>query len=310
MRGMTAAIAAMNLLTIVFFVGSIDSELSAQQRTLPPKPPVLPANMDCERLKGDKEIPSGPSITILKRGADYYVCKSKSQALLAKARTAAVAVRSTQTISCGDGSASDCIRQDAATERQIEGLANRTDLWRYFEKVPPTKADIIIQFVANERASSSAQIILKVQDSDSGTWPYYESRPITDIENDVNKLVDHFIATSGRTALRSKEEMDKALQCALAADQLTALRSEYQKKRSDYDFKLTHPLDAQIDECNLHWKEWVCLKRGSSDGVVSYAKEWNESGEELRRKMSLEWEELKKLDQQIFSLGQTACPSH
>jgi len=70
----------------------------------------------------------------------------------------------------------------------------------------------------------------------------------TDIENDVNKLVDHFIATSGRTALRSKEEMDKALQCALAADQLTALRSEYQKKRSDYDFKLTHPLDAQIDE--------------------------------------------------------------
>jgi len=133
--------------------------------------------------------------------------------------------------------------------------------------------------------------------------PYYESRPITDIENDV---ISSLTTSSQQAAERlsgQKRKMDKALQCALAADQLTALRSEYQKKRSDYDFKLTHPLDAQIDECNLHWKEWVCLKRGSSDGVVSYAKEWNESGEELRRKMSLEWEELKKLDQQIFSLA-------
>jgi len=56
MRGMDRSHSRNELLTIVFFVGSIDSELSAQQRTLPPKPPVLPANMDCERLKGDKEI--------------------------------------------------------------------------------------------------------------------------------------------------------------------------------------------------------------------------------------------------------------
>lgn len=306
-RGITAAIAVVKFLVTLFFVGLFDSGLSAQQqRTQLPKPPVLPANMDCEKLKGDKQVPSNLSTTILKRGTDYYVCKPKSQALLARARTAAAAVRSTQTISCGDGSTSDCIREDLGTERQIEGLANRTDLWRYFEKVPPSKADIILQFIANERASSSAQIILQAQDSDSGTWPYYESRPLTDIENDVNKLVDHFIATSGRAPLRSKEEMEKARQCALAADQLSAAQSEYQKKRSDYDFKITHPLDAQMDECNLHWKEWVCLQRGS--GGVSYAQDWYESGQELQRKLALESEELKKLEQQIKTLYQSACP--
>jgi hypothetical protein len=175
--------------------------------------------------------------------------------------------------------------------------------------VPPPKADIIVQFIANERASSSAQIVLQVQDSDSGTWSYYESRTVTDIENDVDKLVDHFIATSGRTPLRSKAEMEKARQCALVADQLSTLQSEYQKRRSDYDFKNAHPLDAQMDECNLHWKDWVCLKRGGSDGMVSYANQWNESGQELQRKPSLEYEELKKLEQQIKTLSQSTCPS-
>jgi hypothetical protein len=274
-----------------------------------PKPPVLPASMDCEKLKGDKEIPYIQSATILKRGTDYYLCKPKSQALLAKARTAALAVRSTQTISCGDGSGSDCIREDVGTEKQIEELANKTELWRYFEKVPASKADIILQFIANERASSSAQIVLQVQDSDSGAWPYYESRTITDVENDVDKLVDHFIATTGRTPLRSKEEMEKARQCALVTAQLSAAQSEYLNRRNDYDFKNAHPVDAQMDECRLHWQDWVCLKRGGSDGIVSYAKEWNESGQELQRKLSLEYEELKKLEQQISTLSQRVCSS-
>jgi hypothetical protein len=297
-------------LFVMFLGGLFASRLSAQQqRTQLPKPPVLPADMDCEKLRGDKEVPTNLSNTILKVGTDYYLCKPKSQTLLARARTAAVAVRSTQTISCGDGSSDDCIKEDVGTETEIEGLANHTDLWRYFDKAPATKADIIIQFVANDRASSSAQIILHVQDSDSGTWPYYESRTITDIENDVNRLVDHFIATSGRTPLRSREEMEKRRQCELAADQLNALQSEYQKKRTEYDFKNAHPLDAEMDECNLHWKEWVCLKRGGSDGGVSYASQWNESVQELQRKLSLEYEELEKLEQQIKILTQSACSS-
>ena len=123
-----------------------------QQRPQSPKPVALPADMDCEKLKGDKETPPSGS-TILKGGTDYYLCKPKSETLLTRAKTAAVTVRSTQTITCGDGSSSDCLRQDIATVRQIEGLVDATDLWRYFEKAVPSKADIILQFIANDRAN-------------------------------------------------------------------------------------------------------------------------------------------------------------
>jgi hypothetical protein len=267
--------------------------------------PILPANMDCQPVNGDKEVPANASI--IKRGANYYLCKPKSQELLSRARTAALAVRSTQTISCMDGSTSDCIREDVKTKTQIEALADATDLWRYFERATPAKADLIIQFVANERASPSSLITLQVQDSDSGTWAYYESRTVTDIENDVNKLVDHFVATIHREPIVTKEEMKRQRECTLAANQVNALQAEYQRRLTEYEFKNSHPLDAQMDECNLHWKEWVCLKRGGSDSGVSYAEQWNESGAELHRKLSLEFEELRNLQRQIAALNQRAC---
>lgn len=265
---------------------------------------ALPDDMLCEKLTGDKEMPT-PSATILKRGTDYYLCHPKSETFLSKAKTAAVAVRSTQTISCGDGSSDDCLREDTQSEGQIEQLADKTDLWRYFEKNSAAKADVILQFVAKDRASSSAQITLQVQDSDSGTWIYSEARPITEIENDVNRLVDHFIAKSGRMPLRSKEEMDKARQCGQILTLVSALQSDYMKRRGNYDFKKTHPLDAQMEECKLHWQDWVCLKHGET----TYAQNWNESGQELQRKLSLELEDLQKLEQQINILRGRACPS-
>jgi hypothetical protein len=240
---------------------------------------------------------------------DYYLCHPKSDALFLRAKSAAVTVRSTQTISCGDGSGDDCLREDTTTERQISSFVDNTDLWRYFDQAPALKADLIVRFSANNRAGSDARILLQIQDSDSGVWLYSESRTITDIENDVNKLIDHFIAKSGRPALRSTEETEKQRQCTFVADQINVLQVEYKKKRSDYDFKNSHTLDAQMDECNLHWKEWVCLKRGGSDGLVSYAKEWNESGQELQRKLALEYEELKKLEQQLARLNENRCAS-
>ena len=40
---------------------------------------------------------------------------------------------------------------------------------------------------------------------------------------------------------------------------------------------------------------------------MSYAKEWNESGEELRRKFLLEAEEFKALERQIETLSRSSC---
>jgi len=263
--------------------------------------------MDCERLKGDRDLPSQHSATILKRGTEYYLCRPKADAVLASAGTAAVVVRSTQTISCGDGSTEDCIRQDTVTERQIEGLADKTDLWKYFDRSVPSKADLILQFMANNRANPSPQIILQVQDSDSAKLVFYESRTITDIENDVNRLTDHFLTRSGRAPLRSRAEMETERRCTAIANQLALSKSQYETKLNDYNFKNTHLLDAQMEECNLHWKEWVCLKRGASEGFVSYAEQWNESGQELQRKLKLEFEELKTMEEQVSMLRQSTC---
>jgi hypothetical protein len=103
--------------------------------------------------------------------------------------------------------------------------------------------------------------------------------------------------------------MEKIRQCAVAADQLAAQQAEYKKRWDDYEFKIGHRLDAEMEECSLHWKDFVCLTRGGSDGTVSYTKEWNQAVEELDRKLSLEREELPKLEQQIATLSQSTCPS-
>src|SRR5260370_16689328 len=115
------------LVSLVWMLGS--SLFAQQHRVHLQKQAPLPSNMDCQKLQGDKEMSTNRSSTILKRGADYYVCQPKSQTLLAKARTAAVTVHSTQTITCGDGSTSDCIREDTRTHRQLEQIANNTNLW-------------------------------------------------------------------------------------------------------------------------------------------------------------------------------------
>jgi hypothetical protein len=301
---------AKNLLVVLFVLSALPAwsqTTSLPKKTATTRPVALPEDMDCDKLKGDSEATPVGGATVVKRGADYYLCRPKSSSLLARAKTAAIVVHSTQTISCGDGSSDNCIREDSRTERQIEELANKTQLWRYFDSATPSKADLILQFVANERVSSSAQIVLSVQDSDSGDWPYREARSLTDIENDVNRLIEHFIAKSGRTPTKSKEELEREQQCALILGQLASLKSSYQKKRSDYEFKNSHTLDAQMEECNLHWRDWVCLKRGGTENGVSYARQWNESGEELQRKLALEYEELKTMEQQIDIQSKSGC---
>jgi hypothetical protein len=278
-----------------------------QQKTPIKPPPPLPVDMDCEKLKDGAEIPANSSVKVVRRGAIYYVCRPKADAFLTSLpnnATVAVVVRSTQTISCGDGSTNDCLREDFSTETKLRKFVDATDLWRYFDQAAPTRAELVLQFVANEQAGTSPEITLRVQDSNSGKWVFYESRSVTDLENDVNKLIDHFIAKCPRAPIRSAAEMVRRRQCAETAAQLTILNAAYDIQRKDYDYKNTHLLDAQMQECKLHWKDFVCLQHDSA----MFVSNWNESGKELKRKMDLENEELKKMEQQISALTQSSCP--
>jgi len=262
--------------------------------------------MDCEKVKGDKQIPVNSSATIIRRAVDYYICHPKTETFLANLptnATVATVVHSTQTITCGDGSSSDCLREDYLTEAKVKELSENSELLRYFDAAPTKSADLILQFIANDQASSSRQITLQVQDSNSGAWVYFETRAVTDLENDVNRLINHFLAKCERQPLRSTAEMERRRQCAVSTARLSDLKAQYATKRAAYDFKLGHPLDAQMEECNLHWKEFVCLKHDDP----MYASNWNDSYKEMKRKTDLEWEALRNLEKQIYELNQSAC---
>jgi hypothetical protein len=272
------------------------------QQTRPVLKP-LPADMDCGKVLGDTvTVPSG-SETLIKRGSEFYLCRPKSATTLQRAQSAAVVVRSTQTITCGDGSSNDCLREDTSTKTKIEAMIDETDLWRYFKQAAATKADIILKFVANNRADSSSPVSLTVQDSDSGDIVFSESRQVSEMENDVNRLIEHFVTKTGRPPLYSKAELEKAHECARLANQLEAVHADYEEKLAAHTFKTTHMADAQMDECNLHWKEFVCLAKGSG----MYAENWRESGLELQRKLDLEFEELHNIEQQMATLRQNLC---
>src|SRR5258707_10752657 len=90
------------LLLMLFSLGFSGIGFSAQQKAQPMRPSVFPADMNCEKLTSDKEVHPAITDSILKRGTSYYLCRPKSQALLARARTVAIVVLSVQTISCGD----------------------------------------------------------------------------------------------------------------------------------------------------------------------------------------------------------------
>ena len=290
----------------LFLLAVLCPGVFGQQKT-PVRPQPLPADMDCQKLAEGTEVPSSSSgATVLRRGAVYYLCRPKTDTFLKSlpsSATVAAVVRSTQTINCGDGSANDCLREDFTTEGKIRRFLDDTELWRYFNEAQPTRADLVLQFVANDQASHSPDITLRVQDSNTGAWVYYESRPVTDLENDVNRLINHFIQKCERNPIWSADEMARKRRCAEIAAQLTGLKSSYEQRRKQYDSKKSHILDAQMEECELHWKDYVCLGHDNP----MYASNWNDSGKELKRKLDLEYEELIKLEQQIKTLSQAPC---
>ena len=53
---------------------------------------------------------------------------------LAKVKTAALVVRATSSVSCGDGSEGTCVRKDTDVVAKVTGVVDGTELWAHFEK--------------------------------------------------------------------------------------------------------------------------------------------------------------------------------
>jgi hypothetical protein len=112
---------------------------------------------------------------------------------LAKVKTAALVVQATTSISCGDGSEGTCVRKDSDIVTKVTAIVGGTYLWAHFEKVDATKADAILDFTVKDAATTYGTISFSVRDADNNSFLYFESREVVTLENDITRIVSHFL---------------------------------------------------------------------------------------------------------------------
>jgi hypothetical protein len=180
----------------------------------------------------------------------------------------------------------------------VQGLVDGTEVWEYFEKVNATEADIFLEFAVR----NSSAVSFNVRDADSNKILYSEYREIVSLDNDINRMIAHFLVGAPKRTEAEQESFRKKRRCASTVATFEMSRAYYQERLKDYTWKLDHFIDGVMNECQEHWKDFVCLKRGQGD----YASNWNESINEFQRKLKLESEEVQGLEQQMKAVQSAA----
>jgi hypothetical protein len=224
--------------------------------------------------------------------------------LLAAAKTAAFVVRATSTVSCPGGAPGDCIRTDSDIVSQVQDNVATTELWGYFEKADPTQADILLDF----RVEEGSIITFTVRDSDSGKILFSEVRDVVSLDNDIRRIVAHFLQSAPPRTEEEREQMQSKRQCREIYSQYVLKAAAYQTIFKDYQWKTDHQADAIMDECRLHWKDFVCLDASAAsrtNGTSIYADDWNNTIVEYQRKLQLQNEEIGKEYKELESMRAT-----
>jgi hypothetical protein len=112
---------------------------------------------------------------------------------LAKVRTAVLVIHATTSISCGDGSEGTCVRNDSDVITKVKSIVDGTEIWQQFEKADATKADAIFEFTVTNATTTYARVEFSVRDADSNKILYGEIRSIVLLENDITRIVAHFL---------------------------------------------------------------------------------------------------------------------
>jgi hypothetical protein len=119
--------------------------------------------------------------------------KTPNLAALAKVKPAALVVQATTSISCGDGSESTCVRHDSDVVTKVTAIVDGTNLWEHFERKDATKADAILEFTVKDATTTYGTISFSVRDADTNDFLYFEYRDVVLIENDITRIVTHFL---------------------------------------------------------------------------------------------------------------------
>ncbi len=119
--------------------------------------------------------------------------KTPNLAALAKIKTATLVVQATTSVSCGDGSEGTCVRHDREVVTKVTAIVDGTNLWEHFERKDATKADAILEFTVKDADTTYGQISFSVRDADTNDFLYYEYRDEVVLENDITRIVNHFL---------------------------------------------------------------------------------------------------------------------
>jgi hypothetical protein len=126
-------------------------------------------------------------------GDRFPSCTSAERATkarsLAKAKTAAVIIEATQTISCGDGS-DGCFRKDSDAVATIQRQVQESQLWQELAQVEAPIADILLKFDTKNRAS--LQLCAYEADSNDLLWCGYRNPSIA-LDNDAAREIAQFL---------------------------------------------------------------------------------------------------------------------
>ena len=112
---------------------------------------------------------------------------------LAKVKTVALVVRATSSVSCGDGSEGTCVRKDTDVATRVTAIVDGTNLWEHFDRADATKADAILEFTVTNATTTYGRISFSVRDADNNNFLYSESRDVVMLDNDVTRIVSHFL---------------------------------------------------------------------------------------------------------------------
>jgi len=85
------------------------------------------------------------------------------------------------------------VRNDTDVATNVKTYVDGTDLWQHFEKAEATKADAILEFTVRNGKTTYGRISFSVRDADTNNSLYSESREVVMLENDIVRIVNHFL---------------------------------------------------------------------------------------------------------------------
>ncbi len=220
---------------------------------------------------------------------------------LGAAKTAALVIRATTTVACPGGAPGDCIRTDTDIISQVQSLVDGTEVWGYFEKVDATEADILLEFQIRNNSS----VTFNVRDTDSNKILYSEYREVVSLDNDINRMIAHFLLGAPKRTEAERETFKKKRRCAAITARLTFAEADYQQTRKTYDWKVKNRTTATQQVCEKRWLSNICAEAANGGGNF-YSEAWPASVAELNRDLASESDELQELEQRMRAFQSAA----